>query len=1262
MANSIAQLLVKIGLDSSALGAGLDRDASRIRRFGDEMANAGRALSLGISVPLLGVGTVALKTAGEMEQAQVAFTTLLKSSTSATEHLAKLKSFALTTPFQFTDLTKLSRLMQAYGFSAEEVVPKLRTLGNAVSALGGGSDVLERVIRSMGEIGTRGKITGEQLRELSRAGIPALQAIADKLGVSVAEAQQKITAGTVDAKLASDALLEYMDTRFRGGMEAQSKTLLGLFSNLKDQLTFTLDAVGKSLIPLGKDLIAQFIEPALKKIRELAEEFSKLPKPVQQGAVAIAGIGAATGIAIVALGTLISNTILVASTFGKLALAIGPAAARLELFVAGLGAASTSYAAMVATGIFRAATWAGLAVSIGLAIDAILELNRARADSEKATRDLDKQVAILEVSMRQQGIDISEVSKRYAQGEFTLRQYLQRLREIAVEFRRTHPLPGQLIAGTGTLTIDNQNKEALEKLNLKSTEERRKDLADAQKYYRTLQSLGVENAQVLAEAARRVQDAQEALNGTTEISIGRARDFRKEYERVLVAYSQGKATSIELARAAALLAEQERATGSAAAETAEIWKQVFQTQGDGLKTQELHIESLRKLGKEVRETRKAVTDQNQAYHDATLVQLGMAQGLSEARLRAALAVIAFEGLQEEVDAGRLGFDKTKTSALQLARSLDETGTSAHTAAEGVSDMARQTAVSIKDLPFSVQAAATSILKFTGPVETAFQKAAATLRLSIEEISGEVTNKTVEAFNVIARSAQNIDQVEAAWASASQVIRRLARADVPAATQAFQTYIQALKDTGATEQRLAQRTVEFQELRIRAAQEAGQKIAASEFILLDVMRRRLEQMQFNWGQFVTNVLARFESGAASALSRDTTSAILQGGIVDQRKLDANVKSAQEAFDAIREQAEKSADQQQEVLAAYYAWQAAQKRLEVYRDANITAEKRQELQRQVEDTKSAYDRIRQTYISAFRGMKEATDTLKQAQDAARDPSPWARFSGTVITLLKDIGKVALEVFVEEISRIAISRLISALEGLIFRGIKKTIGEWVAFGVAGKTASTVVADGLKKVASRLDDITIKGAIATGTLTSMATAATAGIERMNIALSKTLERLLEIIGAAIAAGAALRWMAAANVGFGRGGNDFFAPIFGGGGFGGSREDLPPWLSDNPWGEIGGPGGIGSGGQLRLAATPRLASWIDAARNAAASLPQQVVGAPALVPALVPAAGGTPRLGGPGGLTINFNGGNFYGGRQGVRELSNHVFSDYRTRGRRLG
>ncbi len=313
----LANLLVRIGVDNSDLNGGMDKATRSVNKFATDVESAGKRLTIGFSLPMAALGLAAIKTAGEMEQTKVAFTTLMHSADAAGKHLAELKNFALVTPFQFQDLTKASRLMQAYGFSAAEVVPKLKTIGNAVSALGGGSELLERVVRSLGEIGTRGKVSGEQLRELSRAGIPALDAIAKKLGVSVAEAQKQITAGTVDAQTAMEALLGYMDTRFKGGMEAQAKTVLGSWSNIKDKITFTLAGIGDALLPVAKNVIGS-LDPLLEKVKTLAEGFARLPVPVQNTTLALGGLATVLPLLTVALGATITNAIAISGAFSKL--------------------------------------------------------------------------------------------------------------------------------------------------------------------------------------------------------------------------------------------------------------------------------------------------------------------------------------------------------------------------------------------------------------------------------------------------------------------------------------------------------------------------------------------------------------------------------------------------------------------------------------------------------------------------------------------------------------------------------------------------------------------------------------------------------------------------------------------------------------------------------------------------------------------------------------------------------------------------------
>lgn len=501
----ISNLLVKLGLDNSDFNTGMDKSTRAVNKFGSDMESAGTRLTVGFSLPLLGVGAAALVAAGKMEQNQVAFTTLLRSADAAKAHLEDLKKFALVTPFQFDDLTRMSRLMQAFGTSASDVVPRLRTLGNAVSALGGGNDVLERVVRSMGEIGTRGKITGEQLRELSRAGIPALDAIAAKLGTTVAEAQAKVTAGMVDAQTATTALLEYMDKRFAGGMEAQSKTLLGAWSNIKDKLTFTLVAIGDALLPWGKKFISETLDPLLGKVQELAEKFKLLPQPVQDVVLGFGALAVSLPVLVIGTGMMITNGIVIFNFFSKLV----PLLQSLAVTIAGpLIAAVSSFATWLGT--LGAA--AGGAVTLGLAaivvqtyrlIDAMHGLSEARADVAARDKLNDAALGKLEASLRSQGIAIDYVRKQYDAGNITFYTYLALLKDLAEQHR----------SNTGATKEQMTAQQALDALNLRSTAQRVKDLEVAKEAYATLKRAG-EGAEVLSEASLKVQQAQEALSGS----------------------------------------------------------------------------------------------------------------------------------------------------------------------------------------------------------------------------------------------------------------------------------------------------------------------------------------------------------------------------------------------------------------------------------------------------------------------------------------------------------------------------------------------------------------------------------------------------------------------------------------------------------------------------------------------------------------------------------------------------------------------------
>lgn len=168
------------------------------------------------------------------QKSEIAFTTMLGSSTKAKSMLDDLAKFASHTPFEFPDLIRASQRLMAMGFTAKEIIPTMTAVGDAVAGFGGGAEEIDRVTRALGQMQAKGKATSEELMQLNEAGINGLKMIADKMGVTTVEAQKRITAGAVSARFAISALTEGMERDFGGMMEKQSHTFSGALSNLKD--------------------------------------------------------------------------------------------------------------------------------------------------------------------------------------------------------------------------------------------------------------------------------------------------------------------------------------------------------------------------------------------------------------------------------------------------------------------------------------------------------------------------------------------------------------------------------------------------------------------------------------------------------------------------------------------------------------------------------------------------------------------------------------------------------------------------------------------------------------------------------------------------------------------------------------------------------------------------------------------------------------------------------------------------------------------
>jgi tape measure domain-containing protein len=201
----------------------------------------GRKLKYGILAANAALGAfivTGLKTASTFQQSEIAFTQFLGSGEKATTFLKELQQFSAKTPFEFTEVVDASKQLLAYGFTADKVLPMLTAVGDAASAVG--RDKMPNIIRALGQIQAKGKVSAEEMRQLAETGIPVWGYLSAAIGKTTQETMKMAEDGLIPADWAINQLLYSIENgakglpAFGGLMEAQSKTIAGSMSNMKD--------------------------------------------------------------------------------------------------------------------------------------------------------------------------------------------------------------------------------------------------------------------------------------------------------------------------------------------------------------------------------------------------------------------------------------------------------------------------------------------------------------------------------------------------------------------------------------------------------------------------------------------------------------------------------------------------------------------------------------------------------------------------------------------------------------------------------------------------------------------------------------------------------------------------------------------------------------------------------------------------------------------------------------------------------------------
>ena len=278
----LGDLIVRIGADTRDLNKSLGRVQRNMRSMTSNFTRLGESMTRSITLPLVGLGAAAVKSAADLETLETSFVSLTGGARQAAMMVAQLNEFTAQTPFQLEQVGNAARQLIASGTAISEVNDQLQFLGD-IAATSGSS--IEEIAAIFAKVNAKGKVELENLNQLAERGIPIFKALSDATGLLPSE----LGAGAVSVKQFNETLRSFAEEGgfANGAMERLSQTAAGKFSTALDNLKLAGAELGQTLLPAVIKL--------LDGVTDLAKRFAATTGATKQMtmeiALLVAGIG-----------------------------------------------------------------------------------------------------------------------------------------------------------------------------------------------------------------------------------------------------------------------------------------------------------------------------------------------------------------------------------------------------------------------------------------------------------------------------------------------------------------------------------------------------------------------------------------------------------------------------------------------------------------------------------------------------------------------------------------------------------------------------------------------------------------------------------------------------------------------------------------------------------------------------------------------------------------------------------------------------------
>lgn len=290
MANIIANLAVKIGVDTSEFQSKMDSLKNSLQKTGDRLKSVGTTMSASLTAPIVGLGTAVVMTGANFEEAMSKVQAVTGASGKELEQLeAKARELGATTKFSATEAAEAMGYLGMAGFDTNQIMDSMADVLNLAAAgaldLGRAADISSNIMSAFGiEAAEMGRVADVMASAAANANTDI-----EQLGTAMSYVGPIAGSMGVSLEESTAAIMKMSDAGIQG--EKAGTALRGIIASLAQPTGQTAE----KLQELG--LSAEDVNPKTKSLAEILETLEKAGMS-SADAMELVGVEAGPGLAV----------------------------------------------------------------------------------------------------------------------------------------------------------------------------------------------------------------------------------------------------------------------------------------------------------------------------------------------------------------------------------------------------------------------------------------------------------------------------------------------------------------------------------------------------------------------------------------------------------------------------------------------------------------------------------------------------------------------------------------------------------------------------------------------------------------------------------------------------------------------------------------------------------------------------------------------------------------------------------------------------